>query len=318
MSAARKILLDTDAGSDVDDTLALGVVIAEPEAIDLVGITTIGKHGDVRAKVTASLLGLAGRDDVVTAIGAERPLARDDGFFNWFDHEKACIAEAPLAPISDEPAAELIVRMAREHPGLELVAIGPMTNVAHALALDPELPQRVDGLTIMGGHVREARLGSFVCPFGIDYNLCSDPEASAMVLGAGFETTLVTADVTLQVWLCDADVDAMGASGPVARELARQVDVWKPVQHEIFPGMGGQLAPDNAAFLHDPLTVLALLDERPFSFESLRIATTIEGRVLRTHEMPATQGGPGLEMKVATAVDAEAAVGAIVERLRRL
>lgn len=317
MSAARKILLDTDAGSDVDDTLALGVIFSERDALELVGVTTIGKQGAIRAKVVASLLGLAGLREVGTAIGAEAPFARDPAFFNWFDHEAACVADAAPAPILDEPAAEFIVRMAREHEGLELVAIGPMTNIAAACALDPELPSRVGGLTIMGGHVREAKLGAFVCPFGIDYNLCADPEASAMVLGAGFATTLVTADVTLQVWLRDEDVEAMRAAGPVAQELARQVEIWKPVQHKIFPGIGGELADDNAAFLHDPLTVLALVDESALTFETLRIAATIEGRVLRTHEI-ADADGPGSPMRVATAVDAARATDAIAGRLARL
>ena len=71
---------------------------------------------------------------------------------------------------------------------LELVAIGPLTNLARALALDPELPERVAGLTVMGGHVREARIGDLLCRPGIDYNLCSDPEATVTVLGAGFRT----------------------------------------------------------------------------------------------------------------------------------
>ena len=150
----------------------------EPEAFELVAVTTVGRHGAVRARVAASLLGLAGRSDVETCIGAEAPLLRQTGHFNWFDHEADCVAEAPLAPISDEPAAERIVRASHEHPGLELVAIGPMTNLARALALDPTLRDRVGGVTIMGGHVREARIGGFVAPRGLDYNLCSDPEAS--------------------------------------------------------------------------------------------------------------------------------------------
>jgi hypothetical protein len=78
--------------------------------------------------------------------------------------------------------------------------------------------------------------------------------------------------------------------------------------------MGGTLAPDNAAFLHDPLTVLALIDAAPLRFESLRIATTIERGVLRTHELPGAVG-VGAAMRVATAVDAGRAARAIVDRI---
>ena len=280
-------------------------------------VTTVGARARVRAQVAASLLGLAGRHDVETCLGAERPLLRGAERFYDFGHEASCVAEADLAPISDEPAAERIVRAAREQAGLELVAIGPMTNLAQALALDPKLPDRLGGVTIMGGHVRTVRIGSYVCPPAIDYNLCSDPEATVAVLGAGWRTTLVTADVTLRVWLRDADVDALARAGPVPRELARQVGFWKPLQHEIFPALGGELAPDNAAFLHDPLTVLALLDDTPLHFEELGIVATLEEGVLRTREVPAS-GELGATMRVATDVDPDGAARAIVERLLTL
>ncbi len=166
----------------------------------------------------------------------------------------------------------------------------------------------------MGGHMREARLGSFVCPFGIDYNLCSDPEASVAVLGAGFRTTLVTADVTLQVWLREKDALRMESASPLARELARQVRFWDPLQRSLFTRMGGELAPDNVAFLHDPLTVLSLVDATPLGFEELLVVTTIERGVLRTFEVEATTG-LGSPMRVATAVDAARARAAITERL---
>jgi inosine-uridine nucleoside N-ribohydrolase len=134
------------------------------------------------------------------------------------------------------------------------------------------------------------------------------------VLGAGFATTLVTADVTLSVWLTTADVEGLGRAGGLARALAAQIRIWTPVQQRIFTGMGGTLAPDNAAFLHDPLTVLALIDATPLRFETLRIATTIERGVLRTHELPG-RAGVGSEMRVATAVDAARAARAIVDRI---
>jgi inosine-uridine nucleoside N-ribohydrolase len=162
--------------------------------------------------------------------------------------------------------------------------------------------------------VREARIGSLVCPPGVDYNLCSDPEASVAVLGAGFRTTLVTADVTLSTWMNRRDLARLAAAGPLARALAAQVEIWTPVQQRIFTGMGGTLAEDNVAFLHDPLTVLALVDDAPLHFERLRIATTIENGVLRTHELPLA-AQLGAEIRVATAVDARRAARAIVERL---
>jgi purine nucleosidase len=312
----RPILFDTDIGSDCDDAVALALILACEEALELTAVTTVSARPAARARIAAALLGLAGREGIDVCVGEAAGLARGAERYNWFGHEDECVAAARPVPVSDEPAPERIVRAARETPDLEIVMVGPMTNLARALALDPELPRRA-GLTIMGGHVREARLGDFVCPWGIDYNLCSDPEASVSVLGAGFRTTLVPADVTLQTWLRRADLERMQRGGPVAREIARQVCFWEPLQRRIFTAMGGELADDNVAFLHDPLTVLALVDEGPLGFEDLCIVTTIERGVLRTHEVdPAL--GLGARTRVATAVDAEAAGEAIVERLLRL
>ncbi len=310
----RKVLVDTDIGSDCDDTLALGVLLAEHSALDLVAVTTGSAKSDRRAEIVASLLALAGCQGIDICIGDRGGLARPEERYNWLGHEEDCILPGQRAPISDEPAAERIVRAARECEGLEIVMIGPMTNLARALALEPSLPGRVAGVTIMGGHVREARLGSFVCPYGIDYNLCSDPEASMAVLGAGFATTLVTADVTLETWLRRQDLDRMHEAGPLAREMARQVELWAPVQRRLFTSIGGEVADDNVAFLHDPLTVLALVDESALEFEPLTILPTIEGGVLRTIEAEPSWE-VGAEMRVATQVDADAARDAILQRL---
>lgn len=309
------MVLDTDIGSDVDDALALGVALASPE-LRLVGVTCVARIARRRAAAARRLLGLAGRTDVPVYVGEDEAVLRRDRFV-WREIEDRGLPGGPDAPEGREPAPEAIVRLAREVPGLELVAIGPLTNVARALALDPDLPGRVAGLTVMGGHVREVRIGRLRCRPGIDYNLCSDPEAAVAVLGAGFATRLVTADVTLQTWLARADLERLDAGGALPRALAGLVRAWTPWQVKIFTGIGGSLDPDNVAFLHDPLTVQALVDPAPLRFERLRIVPTIERGTLRTLEVP-LGSGLGAEMEVATEVDAPAAAAAIVERLLRL
>jgi purine nucleosidase len=308
---SRPVLLDTDLGSDVDDAIALALLLACSE-LRLVAVTTVAADVHGRAWAAARLLGLAGRSDVDVCAGARDALVRRERFV-WREIETEGYPPGPEPRLCDEPAAERIVRAARETPGLELVAIGPLTNLAHALALDPELPRRVARLSVMGGHIRRVAIGERVCEPGIDYNLCSDPEASAMVLGAGFATRLVTADVTLATWLRESDLARLAAAAsPLARALVALIRLWTPWQRKIFVDqLGGTLAPDNVAFLHDPLTVLSLVDERALRFESLRIVPTIQDGVFRTLEAVAI----GAPMEVATAVDAAAAREAIVTRL---
>jgi purine nucleosidase len=303
----RPILFDTDIGSDVDDALALGLILAVPDKLSLQAVTTVAGDTALRARIAASLLGLAGQSQVDVCAGETRPLLRSADRFAAFGHEADCVADtSQAAEVSAEPAPERIVRAARETAGLEIVLVGPMTNLARALALDPKLPDRVAGITIMGGHIREVRIGNFVCSPGIDHNLCSDPEASVAVLGAGFRTTLVSADVTLSTWLSKSHLAELRTAGPLARELARQVDIWEPIQRSLFTQLGGQVEADNAAYLHDPLTVLALIDDSSIDFEDLEIVTSVEAGVLRTIEVDPS-ASMGAAMRVATNVDGRAA-----------
>lgn len=292
-------------------------MLAHPEAFDLVAVTTVCGDTRLRARIAARLLGLSGHARVDVCAGERAPLLRPESRFVWFGHEGDPLPEGPDARLPDESAPERIVRAAHEHPGLELVAVGPLTNVARAVALDPKLPQRVAGLTVMGGHVRSVKLGTKELPHGIDYNLCSDPEATVAVLGAGFRTTLVTADVTLQTWMGPADLARIEAGGPVARAIGAMLRTWTGVQKKLFSSWGGPEPSEFVAFLHDPLTVQALVDASPLRFETLRIVPTIERGVLRTIEVPAG-AGLGAEMQVATGVDARAARDVIVGSLAGL
>ena len=295
----------------------MGLILGAPEHFDLIAVTTVCGDTRLRARIAARLLGVAGHERVDVCAGEEAPILRPASRFVWFGHEGKALPDGHDAELSDEWAPERIVRAARETPGLELIAIGPLTNIARAVALDPKLPERVAGLSVMGGHVRSVRLGDKELPHGIDYNLCSDPEATVAVLGAGFRTTLVTADVTLQTWMGPADLARIEAGGPLARAIGVILRQWTGVQKKLFSSWGGPEPSEFVAFLHDPLTVQALIDPAPLRFETLRIIPTIERGVLRTLEGPAS-AGLGSEMRVATGVEAVAAREAIVSRLASL
>lgn len=308
----RPVLLDTDIGSDADDAIALVLLLALADSLDLVAVTTVSDNPGLRAQIASRLLGAAGKTEVEVCAGVATPLAA--GSFEAFGHESQCLAPGEDALIQTEPAPERIVRAAREHEGLELVAIGPLSNFAAALAIEPDLPRRVAGLTIMGGHIRAVRIGDYLCSPGIDYNLCSDPAASVSVLGAGFNTTLVTADVTLETWLTESELAQIESASPLGARLGEQIRLWAPVQKKLFEGMGGRVAEDNVAFLHDPLTVLSLADTEGIRFESLHVVPTIVDGTLRTFEVDAALG-IGSVMRVATAVEGAAVSRRIAKRL---
>src|SRR5262249_27868961 len=169
----RRIVLDTDIGSDVDDALALGLALASPE-LDLVAVTTVSGDTTVRARIAARLLALAGRADVPVYAGCSEPLGGGAGFA-WFGHEGEGLLDGARGAVAPEHAVDALLRLFREQDGLELVTIGPLTNVAEALERDPALARRVVRLTAMGGWLREVAIGGNRLPPAVDYNLCSDP-----------------------------------------------------------------------------------------------------------------------------------------------
>lgn len=299
---SRAIVLDTDMASDVDDALCLALALASPE-LTLLGITNVGREVGLRARVTRRLLELAGRTEIPVFAGCRVPLLAGNGF-NWFGHE----GEGILEPGSDPPlershAVNALLEISRSHPGLEIVAVGPLTNLAVALALDPDFASRVGRLTVMGGHLREVSYRGRVLPHGVDYNLCSDPHASLVVLRAGIPTTLIPADVTLQTWLRDDDVLNIERGGTELHgALARALRIWTPVQHRLFDPKGAP-SDDNAAFLHDPLTLTCVYDPSFCGFEQLEIEPAIENSVFRTFER-AHASAATFPMRCATSVDA--------------
>ncbi|MFQ5664859.1 MAG: nucleoside hydrolase [Candidatus Binatia bacterium] len=313
----HRIVLDTDMGSDVDDALCLALAVGSPE-IELVAVTHVSGDTRLRARISKCLLELAGQPDIPVYAGRERPLA-GTGQFVWFGHEGAGILEpGVLAEIEPEDGVAALVRLFREHDGLELVAVGPLTNVAAALEKDPELALRIAQLTVMGGHLRRVVYGGQVFPWGVDYNLCSDPVASLRVLRAGIPTRLVTADVTLQVWLREQDLRQIEAAhSSLHQALARAVRIWTPTMNQVFGGMGASVKTDNVCFLHDPLALACTYDESFCTFENLAIEPAVPEGIFRTFERSGV--GDGIfRMRCAVAVDARRFRSHFVERIKRL
>jgi len=311
---SRSIVLDTDMGSDVDDALALALALASPE-IELCAVTTVGNESAERARISARLLELGGAPQVPVHAGCRVPVLAGPGF-NWFGHEGEGICEPGRAlKVSEEHAVDALIRASRGPEPLDVVAVGPMTNLAVALMKEPDFASRVRSLTIMGGHIRRVEYGGHVFAPGVDYNLCSDPEASYVVLRSGIPIRLVTADVTLQTRLLEEDLARIASvDTPFHRALTDAIRIWTPVQKRLFGGAGCDTDDGCVAFLHDPLTLAVLYDDSLCSWETLEIEAVIEGRLFRTleHEAASEDTAPLL---CAVSVDAEAVRESFVERL---
>ena len=154
MTSPLALILDVDTG--IDDSLALLYAVASPDA-ELVAVTCVSGNTDARqvATNTLAVLELAGRDDVEVAIGREMPLVRPLETTPE-THGPLGIGYAELpAPgraVSERHGVDVIVDEARRRPGeIQLVTLGPLTNLAVALEREPDLPRLLGGLSVMGG-----------------------------------------------------------------------------------------------------------------------------------------------------------------------
>lgn len=183
---------------------------------------------EVGARNNLALLELAGRD-LPVAIGAAGP---GNGKPAWFaehvhgaDGQGGWARPAPPGKEIDPcPAHELIADLAREHAGsLDLVAVGPLTNIAAALGHDSAVASNVRSLTIMGGAVHAP---GNVTPVA-EANIFHDPEAAAAVFAAEWSSiTLVPLDVTMRVLLTEAHRAQLAAGGEVGQYLAAISDFY--------------------------------------------------------------------------------------------
>jgi purine nucleosidase len=289
--------------SDVDDALCLALGLASPE-LEIVAITHIGQEPVLRAQVTKKLLCLAGREKIPVYAGCRVPVLAGDGF-NWFGHEGVGILDPGEEPaIEPEHAVDALLRLAREHEPVDLLAVGPLTNLAVALMKDPDLAGRVGSLTVMGGHLRRVAYAGHVFAPGVDYNLCSDPQASYLVLRSGMPTTLVTADVTLETWIGERELAALERSrAPLHQALARAIRIWAGIWKPAWERIGCRIPSDHLAFLHDPLALSSLYDPSFLGFETLEIEPAVE-EVFRTLER-AEPSEASFPMRCATRVQAE-------------
>ena len=215
------LLIDTDPG--VDDALALLMAFNDARH-EIVGLTiaagNVGLQYTVRNAL--KLCEVAGREDIPVFAGAPAPLLHpspDAGYV----HGQDGFGDVGFAPATrqaeDEHAALAILRLSHAHAGrLVLVALGPLTNIALALKLDPTLPQRVARFVVMGGAVT---CHGNITP-AAEFNFYFDPEAAHITLQAFERYDLADWEATIAHGLPHREVDAwLAADSERARFYAR-------------------------------------------------------------------------------------------------
>ena len=208
----RRVIIDTDPG--VDDAAALLLALASDElSIDM--LTTVYGNGDVEncTRNALTLLDIAGRSDIPVYKGVNFPLLRDVTYSVHVHGDNAfggITFDAPSRNVEDKHAAQAIVDHVMANPGaITLIALGPLTNVALALTLEPAIAQNLKELILMGGAVLTYGNASEVSTA----NLWHDPEAAAIVYRSGAPIVQVGLDVCRDVLISEEEYSQIQEAG---------------------------------------------------------------------------------------------------------
>lgn len=245
-TAPRPFFIDSDTASD--DAVALMLAFAEP-GIDIVGISTVAGNVPLdSATQTALYVRDLCRSKAPIHVGADRPLMRDLETAQDV-HGKDGMGDIGL-PIGgrrpdSEDAVGALIEAARRHAGkLELVTLGPLTNIAVALRRAPEIARQIKSCTVMGGV--SDYVGN-ITPVS-EFNIWVDPEAAEISLRSGLNIEMVGWDISRKYAVID-DTDAASLRS-IGTERARvAVDCQKVLRafNERISGLKGFDLPDPIA-----------------------------------------------------------------------
>lgn len=281
----RKVIIDTDPG--LDDAVAILFALASGH-FDVLGLTTVaGNIGLERTTANAgSLLAVLGRSDIPVISGAASAMRRnniDAIMVHGNDGLGGVALPPPALPHQTEAVAWLAQTLLAQPSGsVDILALGPLTNIARLIDGHPQAASRIGQLIVMGGVILErGNAGP-----GSEFNFASDPEATAIVLQSDLRTTIVPLDVTRRVRADRAYVEAL--HGTVAGDTAAAL-LFAYLQD------GKTSRP-----LHDPCVMLLAVEPALFGTERFRLTVDLStdenaGRL--------TDSESGMPVQVAMRVD---------------
>lgn len=310
MTDGRPIVIDTDPGQD--DAVAILAALASPE-LDLIGITAVA--GNVPVDLTAAnarrIVELGGRPELRVFPGCPRPLMRPhigaEGVHGKSGLDGADLPEPMRPPEQRHAVSWLIETLLEASRPITLCMLGPMTNLAVAIVMEPAILPKIGEIAAMGG---SCLAGGNITP-AAEFNIFADPHAAAIVFGCGRPLTLLPLDVTHQVLATPSRLAAFTGTGSHAGRVIAGM-----LEHAARTERRGRAGRP----LHDACVIAYLL--RPDLFRGREVAVAVE--TVSETMLGATVAdwwgvtGRPPNCRVMTEADADGVFALLTERLARL
>ncbi len=261
------VILDTDIGSDIDDTWALAMLLKSPE-LDVKLITTCTGDTTYRAKIVARMIEIAGRTDVPVGVGIP--------FGNVPGPQAQWVAGYDLShypgPVHEDGVGAIVDTITRSPEPVTLVCIGPVPNISAALEREPRIAGRARFVG-MHGSVQRGYDGS--ADVATEYNVACDPQACRASFAAPWDVTITPLDTCGIVKLTGAKYQAVcDCDDPLIRALLENYRVWAANPPPWAQGIDPTTA---SSTLFDTIAVYLAFSEELLVMERLGIRVTNQG-----------------------------------------
>lgn len=241
----HKVILDTDIGTDVDDALALAVLLGS-QSVDLLGITTVYGDTTLRAKIAMHICELVNRS-IKTFVGESLPIS---GREVWMSGEEGKNYKDlnRLNPESQGAVEYLTQTIASNPNSINLIAIGPLTNIARAIQSSQNFEKDVKHLWVMGGDFTQSR---------VEHNFKCDPDAAKVVLESKIPISILDLPSSQKTIIRTDEIEQIGKIPNLGSLLHSEIMSW--------------IKPRNQDWTipHDPIAALALLAPEFFETSSV-------------------------------------------------
>lgn len=268
----NRVVIDCDPGQD--DAIALLLAFGAADALEILGITTVGGNVgiDLTQRNARLVCDLAGRHNVPVYAGCSRPLVRDPIVADYYHGPTGMGGfpiTQPVTPLQDLHAVNFLAQtlMAEEDGSVTLACLAPLTNVAMALVMEPKLRQKIKLIVFMGGAQRE---GGNTTPTA-SFNVFCDPHAAHVVLASGIPFVWVNLDVTHKIVMTQARLKAISSIGNAAAKVVHDMLTWDHARRLAKYGAGADGLP-----VSDLSVIAYLLRPDLFSGRDLNVVIDLQ------------------------------------------